>query len=77
MSELEKDLALGFQEVTTRNVKAAVNHGNETRQIVRQLEEKIKKLEQLIYSRDMQINQLRTMIAGLQAKVFRGGTVEE
>ena len=77
MSELENDMALGFQQVTTRNVLAAVDHGNETRRIAKELEGRVKRLEQALQSRDSQIKQLRTMIAGLQDKAFRGGTVEE
>jgi uncharacterized protein HemX len=74
MESGEKELRMAFEEVTTRNVQAAVNYSNETRNIVRQLEQKILHLEELAQAKDKEIAVMRQQIAIIQGKLYNGGT---
>lgn len=70
----EKEQKLAFEEVTRRNVIAVVSHSNETRKLLNELTEKVQSLQDLIMSRDTQINLLKKQIVVLQTKIFAGGT---
>lgn len=74
MESGEKEMRVVFEEVTTRNVQAAVNYSNETRNIVRQLEQKIIHLEELSQAKDKIIGEMRQQIAIIQGKLYSGGT---
>ena len=70
----DKEIRKAFEDVTTRNVKAAVDHCNTTRAMMRELEEKVAKLEGHIRTQDETISRLRAQLASVQTKVFSGGT---
>ncbi len=70
----EKEIRMAFEDVTTRNVQAAVNFSNETRNIVRELEQKILHLEELAQAKDKEIAAMRQQIAIIQGKLYSGGT---
>ena len=70
----ELEMRKAFVEVTTRNVQAAINYSNDTRKIVRQLEEKMIHLENLAQAKDKEIGVLRQQISVLQQKLYMGGT---
>jgi len=72
MSEIENLKAI--EETVKRNVEAVIAFSNETRQIVRGLEEKVKRMEDQIRSKENEVQQLRNMVAQMQAKVYAGGT---
>jgi len=74
MESGEKELRKAFEDVTTNNVRAAVTHGNETRKLVRELEEKIKSLDGIIRQVDEKIEGLRGQITSMQMKIYSGGT---
>jgi hypothetical protein len=70
----EKEQRQAYEEITTRNVRAAVDHGNETRKLIRNLEVEIGLLKGVLRATDERITMLQAQIASLQAVVFRGGT---
>ena len=70
----ELEMRKAFEEVTTRNVQAAINYSNETRKIVRQLEEKMIHFENLAQAKDKEIVGLRQQISVLQQKLYQGGS---
>ena len=70
----ELELRKAFEEVTTRNVQAAINYTNETRKIVRVLEEKILHLEKLAQAKDKEIAVMREQISVVQQKLYQGGS---
>lgn len=70
----ERELRKAFEEVTTRNVKAILDHNNETRKMVIELINKINTLEGKVREQDGTISQLRMMLSTIQAKVYQGGT---
>jgi uncharacterized coiled-coil protein SlyX len=70
----ELELRKAFEEVTTRNVNAAVAHGNETRKLTRELEKKVEKLEGVVREQNATIDSLKLQLSGVQTKLFSGGT---
>jgi len=78
MSEIqqtEKELRKAFEETTTRNLTAVVTHTNNTRELVRTLEEEITTLKNMVVTYTDQINQLKMQVSKLQQKAYAGGTV--
>jgi len=74
MESGERELKQAFEEVTTRNVKAILQHSNETRILVRELEKKVVLLEGNIREQNKEIEALKKQLANVQTKVFSGGT---
>lgn len=74
MESGEKEVRMAFEEVTTRNVKAAIDFSNETRRMVKDLEIKVKHFEELSIEKDKEIKVMKEQISSLQQKLYRGGT---
>jgi len=70
----EKELRLVFEETTTRNVQAMLDHGNETRKLMRELQEKVRKQDDTIIELNKQIQAFKLQLANLQMEVYKGGT---
>lgn len=70
----EKELRKVFEDVTTRNVTAVVDHSNETRKLIRELEDKIKSLENMVLNQQQLVAEMRSQLAFVQAKIYAGGT---
>ena len=70
----ETELRKAFEEVTTRNVQAAIEYSNETRKIVRQLQEKMLHLEEMALAKDKVIGELRNQLSVIQQKLYSGGS---
>lgn len=70
----EKELRKAFEDVTTKNVKTTVDYSTETRKMVRDLEEKVGKLEGMLQSQTSIIEAMRAQLACVQTRVFSGGT---
>ena len=70
----EMEMRQAFEEVTTRNVQAAINYSNETRKLVRELEEKTLHLEKALMGKDKVINGLRLQIVAIQQQLYQGGS---
>jgi len=68
------DIRKIFEETTTRNVKAGIDHGNETRNIVRELEGTVGKLQAQIRLQDEKFKEIKKQLGIIQTKVFSGGT---
>ena len=70
----ENEMRKVYEEVTTRNVHASIDYSNETRKIVRELEEKVLHLEGLMREQNNTIAQLTQKISIVQGKLYSGGT---
>ena len=70
----EKELKKAFEETSTRNIKAILEHSNETRKLTRNLEEKVTKLEEIIIIQNNTIEELRKLLVNVQVKMYSGGT---
>ena len=71
----ELELRKIFEEVTTKNVQTTINFTQDTRKMVRELQEMVGKLERRIANQDETLQQLRVQLASIQTKVYSGGTV--
>ena len=72
----EREIKQAFEEVTTRNVNTTVAFTQDTRKLFRELEEKVNALQAQVVSQAALLNQFRVQLAGVQTKLFSGGTVE-
>lgn len=71
---MEKELAKAFEETTTRNVKAILDHSNESRRLVREMQEKHALLERILAEQDKTLEMFKKQLANLQAKMYLEGT---
>jgi hypothetical protein len=74
MESGELEMKQAFEEVTTRNVKTTVEFTQDTRKLFRELEEKVFALQNKVVAQEALLNQFRVQLAGVQTKLFSGGT---
>jgi len=74
MSAGEKEIVLASEEVQRKNIIAMLEHGNETRRLVRDLDTQLQQQKEQIRLQDQTISELRNQIANLQMKMYQGGT---
>jgi chaperonin cofactor prefoldin len=74
MKSGELELKKAFEDVTTNNVRAAIEYSNETRKLVRVLEKKVESLDGSIRQYQEQIDFLKKQLTNIQIKVYSGGT---
>ena len=70
--ELEVKKAL--EEVQVRNIKSVVEFTQKSRDLVLAQNEKINALNAQLYAQQELLNQFRIQLAGLQTKVYSGGS---
>ena len=70
----DKELRKAFEETTTRNVQANIDFSQDTRTVVRELEEKVNNLDNLVRQYDTKFEEMTKQLAYLQAKVYSGGS---
>lgn len=68
------ELAQVFEQTTTNNVKATVEFTQQTRKMFRELETKVNALQSQVIAQRELLNQFRIQLAGVQTKLFSGGT---
>lgn len=69
----ELELRKAFEETATRNVRAAVDHGNETRKLLREAEIRISQLETSLMQQKKLTEDFRQILSQLQAKLYLNG----
>jgi len=77
MAEMEAgelELRKVFEETTTKNVRSMLDHGNETRKIVRELQEKVNQQDATIREQNKNIEALKLQLSNLQRIIYSGGT---
>lgn len=74
MDETEKDLRKAFEDVTTGNVNAAIDYCKTTRAMTRELMETVERQNNIIVSQNATMDEFRKQLAGIQTKLFAGGT---
>ena len=73
MGQAELDLRKAFEETTIRNVSMIQDFSNDTRRLVRKLEEKVQSLQNNLMAETKKNQQLQQQIAFLlQEKVNKG-----
>ncbi len=66
----DKEILAAHTEINTRNIQAMLDHGNETRLMLRDAEVKILKLEQHVLNQNEINNELRRLISALQQQMY-------
>lgn len=74
MEEGELQMRKAFEETTTKNVKMIRDYSTETRNLVRNLEQTVQELKNMIVQRDKETTELRQQVGLLQGKLYAGGT---
>lgn len=74
MAAGDREVLKALEEVTTRNVKTVIAHANVTREMVVELEKKVKSLDDLVRRYDEKIDLLQKQVVVLQTKLFSGGS---
>lgn len=74
MESGEKEMRKAFEDVTTQNVQAVVDHTNETRKMTKEFMDRVSKLENLLLQQNAIIENMKAQLAAVQTAVFRGGT---
>lgn len=69
----ELEIRKAFEDVTRKNVKSSIEHGNETRRICRELQTKVSDLEKKIVFINKQLVDQNKIISGLQVKLYKNG----
>lgn len=69
----DREVMKAFEEVTTRNVRAAVDHGNTTRKLVKELSDRVNVLEAENVQLKQQISNFNLTMANIQARLYKGG----
>lgn len=72
----ENQIQLASEEVTRRNVKAAVDYSNETRKMLRETEEVVKQLKNMVVQQNSEISQLRAQMTTLLIEKYNGKATE-
>jgi len=71
---MEPEQKRSFEDIVNRNLASMMAHGNETRKMVRELEEQVKRLDGNVRTLTELIEGFRTQIGHLQQKLYVGGT---
>lgn len=70
----EKETRKAFEKVVKNNVLAAIEHSNETRKLIRDLETNVQTLQNAVLSRDQEIQEIKNQIALLLQQMVSKGT---
>ena len=74
MAAGDKEIILASEEVQRRNITAILDHGNQTRVLVRDLEAKVDQMQRQIMLQDQKIVEMRSLLSNVQAKLYQGGS---
>lgn len=75
MSAGDKEIILASEEVQRKNINVAVQYGNETRKMVRELGVIVNALQNQVITQNKETQQLRLQLANLQQQFYNKGTV--
>lgn len=70
----ELEIRKAFEENSVRNIKIIEEYTKETRKLVRELENRVHQLKNLVIQRDKDVQELRQQVSLLQGKLYAGGT---
>ena len=69
-----KEIYKAFEDVTKKNIKMILDHSNQTRKNVTDLENKVEQLNEQIRIQNETIEDLRKLLVNLQIRVYSAGT---
>lgn len=73
----EREAVKASEEATRRNVQMILDYTNETRKMLLELKTMHDALQEKVIQMNANLNQFRIQIAGLQQKVYAGGTQDD
>lgn len=71
----EKELRKAFEEVTTKNVKTVIEFSQDTRKAIRELEEKVRLLEEKDLDNQKKFKEINNQMRAIQMKLYTGGNI--
>jgi len=72
--QTDRILAKASEEVVRRNILTMQDFTNETRKVVRELEDEVAQMKKQIRIQDEKFEELRKQFAAIQMKLYSGGT---
>ena len=70
----DKEITLASEEVNRKNIIAGIEHGNETRRLLRDLEREVEGLKNMVLAKDAELAEIRYQLSIIQAALYAGGT---
>ena len=70
----EKEMRKAFEDTTTRNVQACIEHGKATSKLVHELEAEVRGLAATVVTLHGELRGLRCQLAALLQERYQGGT---
>lgn len=70
----DKEIVLASEDVQRRNIQSCVDHSNETRKIMRKLQENITRMNNNFLTLSQRVDDLTKQLSMIQAKLYAGGT---
>jgi uncharacterized coiled-coil protein SlyX len=74
MSAGDKEIILASEDVQRKNIQVAVQYGNETRKMVRELGVIVDALQNQVITQNKTVDQLRLQLANLQQQFYAKGS---
>jgi hypothetical protein len=74
MAAGDKEIVLASEEVQRKNLLSAIQHGNETRKMIRELGTIVDALQNQVITQNKTVEQLRLQLANLQQQFYLKGT---
>jgi chaperonin cofactor prefoldin len=71
---MEPEQKRSFEDVVNRNVSSGIQHGNQTRQMLREIEEHVERLENRVQTLTELMENLTRQLSLVQGKLYAGGT---
>ena len=70
----EREMRKAFEDVIRNNVKTIADYSTSTRDVVRNLEDEVKELKNMLVTRDSELAALKQQVAIIQGVLYKGGT---
>jgi len=74
MESGEKELRKAFEEVSNRNIKAVLEHSNQTRKMINELKDQVNNFQETLRNFEQKLNEIRKLLTNVQQKIYSGGT---
>lgn len=74
MESGELQLRKAFEEVATKNLRTIQDYTTETRKMLRETEEHVKQLKNMIVAKDQELIQIKAQLATVLAKLYKSGS---
>jgi hypothetical protein len=70
----ELELRKAFEQTTRGNINTMIAFCEDTRKMLRDTQDEVKTMKDLLMAKDTELNQLKVQVANLQQKIYSSGT---